>query len=102
MLGIFSGKPDHPLADGKETRRIVDELAGRDPAVAMDEIAAWLESLVGADDLKLELRLDIVRQLADAAAPHARRLARDYLTSPRLGRSQEFRLWQANRNYWLQ
>ena len=102
MLGIFSGKADHPLANAKEIRRFLDDLAGRDPATALDEVTAWLESLVAAEDLKLDVRFDLIRQLGEAVAPHARRLARDYLTSPRLGRAQEFRLWLANRNYWAQ
>src|SRR6266581_2072141 len=102
MLGIFSGKSDHPLADAREARRTLADLVGREPAAALDEVSAWLESLSAADDLKLDLRFELVCQLGDAAASHARRLARDYLTAPRLGRAHEFRLWLANRNYWGQ
>jgi hypothetical protein len=102
MLSMLSTKPDHPLADAKEAKRILSELAGREPAAALDEVSAWLESLVVADDLNPALRLDLILGLDEAAFPHSRKLGRDYLNSPRLGRAQEFRLWRANRYYWAQ
>jgi hypothetical protein len=102
MLSMLSTKPDHPLADAKEARRILSELVAREPASALDEVSAWLESLVVADDLNPALRLDLILRLDEAAFPHSRKLGRDYLNSPRLGRAQEFRLWRANRYFWAQ
>lgn len=102
MLGMFSAKSDHPLADAKEAKRVLGELAVRDAAAALDEIAGWLESLAADEKLRLSERLALVFQLDEAAQPHARKLARDYLTSPRLGRSQEYRLWQGNHDLWAQ
>jgi hypothetical protein len=102
MLSMLSTKPDHPLADAKESRRIISELVGREAASALDEVSAWLESLVVADDLNPALRLDLILRLDEAAYPHSRKLGRDYLNSPRLGRAQEFRLWRANRYFWAQ
>jgi hypothetical protein len=102
MLGIFSAKSDHPLADSKEAKRVLAELGAREAAVGLDEISGWLESLAADGNLKLGDKLALLFQLDDAAQPHARKLARDYLASPRLGRSQEYKLWQGNHDFWVQ
>ena len=100
MLGsLFSSKPDHPLADPKEAKRVFDALPGREPAGAIDEATALLESLAGVEDFKPEQRLALVLQLDEAAIVPARRLGREYV-SARLGRPQEQSLWHANRDYW--
>lgn len=102
MLGLFSPKSDHPLADAREARRVFEELAGREPQQALDEVSGWLESVAADERMRLAERLALVGQLDEAAQAHARRLGRDYLTSPRLGRQQELRLWQTNHDFWQQ
>lgn len=102
MLGLFSAKSDHPLADAKEMRRLLDLLPSQEPAAALDETMVWLESLSTAEDMKLEQRLDLMLRLDEATLPHARRLVRDYLSSQNLSRSQELRLWRCNYDYWAQ
>ncbi|WIM04527.1 MAG: hypothetical protein OHM77_07350 [Candidatus Nitricoxidivorans perseverans] len=100
MLGMFSSRPDHPLADSREVRRILAELPAQEPAAAIDSATAWLESLVASEEFRPDRRLELVLQLDEAALPQSRRLGREYLTAPRPGRAQEFKLWQLNRNYW--
>jgi hypothetical protein len=102
MLGMFSAKSDHPLADAREAKRVLAELAVRDAASALDEVAGWLDSVATDEKLKLADRLALIFQLDEATQVHARKLARDYLTSPRLGRTQEYRLWQHNHDFWAQ
>ncbi|MCZ7653404.1 MAG: hypothetical protein M5R42_02675 [Rhodocyclaceae bacterium] len=62
MLGIFSAKSGHPLADAKEARRVIGELSGRDAASALDEVSGWLESVATDEVLKLPERLALVFQ----------------------------------------
>ncbi|MCA1973686.1 MAG: hypothetical protein LDL44_12675, partial [Caenispirillum sp.] len=81
---------------------MLEELASREAAPALDEIAGWLESVAADELFKLPERLALILQLDEAAQVHARKLGRDYLTSPRLGRQQEFKLWQANHDFWQQ
>ncbi|HMM53445.1 MAG TPA: hypothetical protein PKC23_00345 [Candidatus Desulfobacillus sp.] len=100
MRGIFSAKSSHPLADAREARRILDGLAAEEPSAALDAISGWLESVVADELLRLPDCLGLVLRLDEAAQPHTRRLARHYLTSPRLGRQQEYRLWKANHDFW--
>ena len=45
MLGFFSSKNEHPLADPKEAKRILAEIATREPLGAAEEASGWLESL---------------------------------------------------------
>ena len=39
------GKPDHPMADAREARRLLEELPAQDAVKALDELAHWHESL---------------------------------------------------------
>lgn len=101
-MALFSSKSSHPLADGKEMKRVLEVLHGLEAAAALDETKAWLESLVNAEDMKAEQCLELIFLLDEATLPHGRRLGRDYLTAPRLSRSEEYRLWSCNYTYWAQ
>ncbi|MEW5890052.1 MAG: hypothetical protein AB1768_13630 [Pseudomonadota bacterium] len=102
MLGIFGAKPDHPLADAREARRVFESFVGMAPATALDEAAGWLESIGAEDKFKLEQRFSLISRFDEAVQAHARRAGRDYLTSPRLGRAQEMRLWSSICGFWAQ
>ena len=102
IMNLFSSRPDHPLADAKELKRIIAELPLDNAFKAVDDISGWVESLSNADGFAADLLFDVLRQLDDAAQPHLKTLARNYLNSPRLSRSEEKRLWSANFDYWGQ
>lgn len=102
MLGFFSAKSGHPLADPKETKRIVAEIAGHEPAVAMDEAASWFESLAGIDDFPVGQRFERIADIAAVSLPLARRQGRDYLAGGRQSRLREQQAWQRNFGYWHQ
>lgn len=101
MLGLFSGKkPDHPLADAREAKRLLGELPGKEPAAALDEAAAWLETLVLAEGFRPEHRFQLIAQVDETVILHARRLAREYATAGRVSRLQELKQRQAGEGYW--
>lgn len=100
ILNLFSSRPDHPLADPKELKRILAELPLDNAYKAVDELAGWLESLGNADGFRVDQLFDVARQLDDAAQQHLKRLSRDYLSNPRLARNEEKRLWSAVFGYW--
>lgn len=103
MLKIFgSGKPDHPMADIKEARKIIGEVPGNDSLKAIDELFHWLESVRAIEGFKPEYRVELIQLIDDAAQVHARKLARDYLSAPRLSKFQEGRLWGAIYEFWRQ
>ncbi len=99
ILNFFSSRPNHPLGDAKEVKRVLAELP-LDPVKAVDEVFGWFESLRLADDFRLDHLFDVVSRLDEAAQQHLRRLSRDYLQPARLSKSEERRLWNLCYNYW--
>ena len=96
MLNIFgSSKPDHPMAEIKEARKMIGEIPGNDPIKAIDELFHWLESVRGVEGFKPDYRATLVQMIDDAAQIHARKLAREYMAATRLSKFQEARLWSA-------
>ena len=102
MLGLFGSKSSHPLADAKEAKGILEELATGEPARVVDETAGWFESLAGLDDIPTAMRHKRIVELAAVSLPATRRLTRDYLTATRPSRQQEQQSWQRNHGYWMQ
>ncbi len=97
-----AGKPDHPLADPKEAKRLLDALPADDPVKALDELMHWIESVAAAEGFKPEARIQLLLALDDKAQPHLRKLAKDYVGAVRQSRFQENRLWTALHGYWKQ
>ena len=103
MLKLFGGgKPDHPMADPKEARRLLDDLPAQDPAKALEELAHWFESVSTAEGFKLDQRMQLLMQIDEAAQQRVRKLARDYFATARPSRVQENRLWKGIHEYWNQ
>jgi hypothetical protein len=100
MLGFFSNKPVHPLADAREAKRILTEIANREPLSAVEDASAWVESLTVDESFKLAQRLDLIFKLDEAAAAQARRLGRDYPALAGASRIQETRHWDIAHGYW--
>ncbi|HYD57416.1 MAG TPA: hypothetical protein VEB41_10960, partial [Burkholderiales bacterium] len=94
MLRLFAaGRPDHPLADPKEARRLLDELPAQDPLKALEELAHWHESVAGTEGFRPDARFELLFLLDEAAQPRLRKVARDYLAASRPARFQENRMW---------
>ena len=100
VANLFSARPDHPLADPKEFRRILSELPIDNAFKALDEVAGWLESLQNSTDFPEDILFETVRQLEEVALPHIRRLSRDYLLAPRLSKTEENRMWKMVHGFW--
>lgn len=102
MLGFFSNKTVHPLADSREAKRILAEIASREPLGAVEDAGAWLESLAADESFKLPLRVELNLRIDEAAIAQARRLGRDYPAHGHAGRAQESKQWQVSHGYWEQ
>lgn len=100
MLGFFSSKSQHPLADAKEAKRIFGELATREPLGAIEEATGWLESIPGEASFKPVQRLELILRLDEATAAQARRLARDYQPLVSGSRAIEAKHWEMAHGYW--
>jgi len=102
-MKLFGGsKPDHPLANPKEAKRVLDALPDSDAVKALDEVMHWVESVAAAEGFKPEARIQLLFTLDDAAQPRVRKLAKDYFATGRPSRFQENRLWTALHGYWKQ
>ena len=102
MISLFGGrKPDHPMADMKEAKKLLEELPTNDSFKCVDELGHWLESVMVEEGFKAEYRAQLIQLLDETAQTHVRKLARDYMVaSPRLAKFQEMRLWTAIYEYW--
>lgn len=101
MLGFFSNKTTaHPLADPREAKRMLAELASGEALTVAEEATGWLESIVADANFKLAQRLDLVLRLDEALVAPARRLARDFPTLGAAGRARETRQWEVGHGYW--
>lgn len=100
MLGFFSNKNEHPLADAKEAKRILAEIATREPLGAAEEASGWLESIPAEQGFKPAQRLDLILRLDEATAAQSRRLARDYQPLVNGSRAQESKHWALSHSYW--
>jgi hypothetical protein len=102
MLNLFTGgKADHPMANPKEARRILDALPAQE-LKALDELSHWHESVSTAAGFKPAERLQLTGALDEAAQPRLRRLSRDYFAATRPSRYQENLLWTQMHEYWRQ
>jgi len=101
LTKIFGGaKSDHPMADLKEARRLLEDLPAGDAMRALDEINHWFESVRGEPEFRPEHRAALALMLDEAAQTPARKLTREYVTTPRLSKQQENRLWTAVHGFW--
>ncbi len=100
ILRFFPQRPDHPLADDKELKQTLVELLTEKPVQAVDEVVDWFESLRKSSGFRLDHYFDVIRQLDEAAQPHLRRLARDYLAKQPLSKLEEEKLWTMSSGYW--
>ncbi|MSQ70972.1 MAG: hypothetical protein EXR27_06730 [Betaproteobacteria bacterium] len=102
MLNFFGGgRPDHPMADPKEARRILAELSAQE-VKALEELAKWNESVSSVEGFKLSERIELMTSLDEAALPRARKLSRDYFGAQRPSRYQESQMWTQLHEYWRQ
>ncbi len=100
MIKLFGGgKPDHPMADPKEAKRILEALPANDAARALEELEGWLDSVAEAEGFKLEQRVALLFRVDEAGQLRVRKLVREYLAAVRPSRFQENRLWHRIHEY---
>lgn len=100
MLGIFSNKSDHPLADMKSAQQLLDALPKTDSVEVLQEIAHWIETLFDPEnDFRLEHQFAVLRMLDDAAHLHLRKISNSYFAALPPNAFQENRMWEAMHAY---
>ena len=94
MFKIFEGKPDHPMYDVAEARRLLDMMKRDDHFKALDEIATWLETLKDTPGFKPEVRNEIIMLLDENGQPFYAELLQMYLGEPHLQDLKGMHLWR--------
>lgn len=100
MLGFFSNKPSHPLADPREVKQVLGHIASCEPLVAVESADTWLESIIAEDGFRLPQRLELILALDEAATAQARRLGRDYPALVGARRAHAAQQWQVAHDFW--
>ena len=98
------GKPDHPFADVKEARRLLDQTATQ-PLKALEELAHWHETVAAAEGFKHEDRAQRLALIDEAAQPRLKKQGQDYLAAARAAKgskAQENLMWTRIHEYWRQ
>ena len=100
MLGVFSNKSDHPLADVKSAQQLLEALPQTDSVVVLDEIGHWIEALFDpVNAFRLDHQCAVLRLLDEAAHTHLRKISQAYFAAQSPNAFQEARMWEAMNNY---
>jgi len=100
MLGFFSNKSDHPLANMKSAQNLLDALPKTDEVEVLKEISHWIEELFDpANEFRIDHQFAILRMLDEAAHPHLRKVIHSYFAVVPPTEFQEKRLWSAMNDY---
>lgn len=95
MFKLFGDKPDHPMFDLAEAKRLLAELPHDDAAKSLEEITFWLESIKKAAGFTPDLRTATIMLLDEAGQPHQAELLQCYLSAPHLRDFQGLQLWKS-------
>lgn len=99
MFSLFEGKPDHPLFDLDEAKRLIAELPEDDPRKALDDITFWLDSIKSAKGFHPELRTAIVLLLDETSLALYTGFLHQYLDAPHLQDFKGVHQWQGIHAY---
>ncbi|BBI99194.1 hypothetical protein FGKAn22_08870 [Ferrigenium kumadai] len=99
MFNLFGEKPDHPMYDLDEARRLLAELPQDEPHKALDDVTFWLESIRDAAGFPAELRAAIVMLVDETMLTLYTEQLRQYLAAPHLQDFQGLHLWQGIHAY---
>ena len=98
LQGIFNRKPDHPLFNTREARRLLAELPKGDPFKELEETISWLDSLKDTTGFSPEARTEIIILIDETMQPIYAELLRLYLGEPHLQDFKGKHLWQCLHN----
>lgn len=100
MLGFFSNKSDHPLANLKSAQQLLDALPKTDAIQVLQEIGHWIDTLFDpANEFRADHQFAVLRMLDEAAHPFLRKISQGYFAAVPPNAFQENRLWGAMHEY---
>lgn len=101
-MGLFSNKPDHPMADLKSAQKLLQDVPRNDALKALQEITDWIESVRDNAHFHVDQLLDVLSLLDEAARPHMRKLMHEYFSAQAQSKFQENRTWMVLNAFFTQ
>ena len=100
-MALFgSAKPDHPMADIKQAKKLIAELPANDAVKALEEVTFWLDSVCRTEGFKLDYNFELFDLLDQAAKSRQRKLSQEYFSTERQEKFRENRLWTTVFEFW--
>lgn len=96
LLDAFGEKPDHPMPDMKEARKLLADLPKDNAFKALEETTFWLASIKDAHGFRPKVRAGIVMLLDETGQPLEAELLHQYLSEPHLQDFHGLHLWQGS------
>jgi hypothetical protein len=93
-------RSSHPMNSPAEAARLLAELPLDEPLKAVEEVAAWLESLAQATSFGTESRLKVISMVDEAGQPCAELLMAEYLAGEAKHAPDRFKQWQVLMDFW--
>ncbi len=90
----------HAMNSPAEAARLLAELPLDEPLKAVEEVAAWLESLAQATSSSTGSRLKVISMVDEAGQPCAEMLMTNYLAGEARRAAGRFQEWQALMDFW--
>lgn len=100
MLRLFGNKSDHPLANLKSAKQLLDDLPKTDAAEVLQEVSEWIEALFDpSNGFRVDHQFAVLRMLDESAHPYLNKIIHSYfgLTPPT--EFQENRQWAVMNSY---
>lgn len=95
LARLFGKKIDHPMAEMKAARLILDDLPKQDALKSLGELTEWIESVAACEAFKLEQRWELLCLLDETAQPLQRKLSAEYFSLTEINSFQGNRLCHA-------
>ena len=100
---IKGGRSDHPLDDKDAPGILLEELSGRDPIPALEQLSSHPDAIKTAESLRPGRAWEIVDLLDRTGRPVQRRLTQEFMAdAQQRTKFQQARLWNAVSTYWTQ
>ena len=97
---LKGGKVDHPLANVKDARKVIDDFPYRDPWQTVEDVNYWLASINDTPEFKADHRFETLGMLDEATLKCHEQLLVSYVKLPDGERAQERRIWKTSADYW--
>lgn len=96
----MDGSNNHPMANPKQTQKIVAQIRDNETPRALGQATYWLNSLKQTAGYRLVQRFENINLVDTSTRKHQAQILDDYLAMALNDKKQEKLLWEAAGNFW--